>query len=42
LDDTAQEVLKHVARLWGFGVLLESVSASGDVSKRWSLAGPAA
>jgi stage V sporulation protein R len=42
LDDTAQEVLKHVARLWGFGVQLESVSASGDVSKRWSLAGPAA
>jgi stage V sporulation protein R len=38
LHDTAQEVLKHVARLWGFGVQLESVNAAGDVSKRWSLA----
>jgi len=42
LHDTAQEVLKHVARLWGFGVQLESVNARGDVSKRWSLPGPAA
>jgi stage V sporulation protein R len=42
LHDTAQEVLKHVARLWGFGVQLESVNAAGDVSKRWSLPGPAA
>jgi stage V sporulation protein R len=41
LHDTAQEVLKHVARLWGFGVELESVNAAGDVSKRWSLPGPA-
>jgi stage V sporulation protein R len=41
LHDTAQEVLKHVARLWGFGVQLESVNAAGDVSKRWSLSGPA-
>ena len=40
LHDTAQEVLKHVARLWGFGVQLESVNARGDVSKRWSLPGP--
>ena len=42
LHDTAQEVLKHVARLWGFGVQLESVNAKGDVSKRWSLPGPSA
>jgi len=42
LHDTASEVLKHVARLWGFGVQLESVNAAGDVSKRWSLPGPAA
>ena len=29
LHDGAQEVLKHVARLWGFGVHLESVDAPG-------------
>jgi stage V sporulation protein R len=40
LHDAAQEVLKHVARLWGFGVQLESVNAAGDVSKRWSLGAP--
>ena len=32
LHDGAQEVLKHVARLWGFGVHLESVDQWGDVS----------
>ena len=42
LHDNAQEVLKHVGRLWGFGVQLESVNAAGDVSKRWSLPAPAA
>jgi stage V sporulation protein R len=36
LDDGAQEVLKHVARLWGFGVHLDSVNAAGEVKKRWS------
>jgi stage V sporulation protein R len=36
LDDGAQEVLKHVARLWGFGVHLESVNADGEVKKRLS------
>jgi stage V sporulation protein R len=40
LHDTAQEVLRHVARLWGFGVQLESVNSTGDVSKRWSLGAP--
>lgn len=38
LDDSAQEVLKHVARLWGFGVNLESVNAKGEVSRRWHVA----
>ncbi len=38
LDDGAQEVLKHVARLWGFGVQLESANTKGDVTKRWSVA----
>ncbi|HET6599406.1 MAG TPA: SpoVR family protein [Burkholderiaceae bacterium] len=40
LHETAQEVLKHVARLWGFGVELESVDAAGDVSQRWALPAP--
>jgi stage V sporulation protein R len=35
-------VLKHVARLWGFGVQLESVNAKGDVTKRFSVPAPAA
>jgi stage V sporulation protein R len=37
LDDSAAEVLKHVARLWGFGVQLESVDADGDVTQTWSV-----
>ncbi len=41
LDDGAQEVLKHVARLWGFGVQLESVNAGGDVTQKWSVSAPA-
>jgi stage V sporulation protein R len=41
LNDGAQEVLRHVARLWGFGVHLESVNAKGDVTKRWSVQPPA-
>ena len=32
LHDSAQEVVKHVARLWGFGVQLESTNAKGDVT----------
>ncbi|WP_284618453.1 SpoVR family protein [Aquabacterium humicola] len=40
LDDGAQEVLKHVARLWGFGVHLESVNSRNDVTKRWSVGAP--
>jgi spore cortex formation protein SpoVR/YcgB (stage V sporulation) len=34
LDDSAQEVLKHVARLWGFDVHLESVDSQGRISHR--------
>ena len=41
LHDNAHEVLKHVARLWGFGVLLESVNSRGEVSKSWTVAAPA-
>ena len=37
LDDSAAEVLKHVARLWGFPVHLESVDADGDVTQRWAV-----
>jgi stage V sporulation protein R len=33
-------VLKHVARLWGFGVHLESVNGQGEVTRRWSVAAP--
>ena len=40
LHETAHEVLKHVARLWGFDVHLESVNGKGDVSRRWSVPGP--
>ena len=41
LHESATEVLRHVARLWGFGVHLESVDARGDVGKRWSVPAPA-
>jgi stage V sporulation protein R len=41
LHDTAQEVLKHVARLWGFGVHLDSVNSQGSVTKHWSVPAPA-
>jgi stage V sporulation protein R len=41
LNETAQEVLRHVAQLWGFGVHLESVNGSGDVTQHWHVAAPA-
>jgi stage V sporulation protein R len=41
LADAAQEVLKHVARLWGFAVQLESVNGRGDITRRWSVPAPA-
>jgi stage V sporulation protein R len=40
LHETTTEVLKHVARLWGFDVHMESVNAAGDVTKRWTAPGP--
>jgi stage V sporulation protein R len=40
LADSAVEVLKHVSRLWGFGVHLESVNTNNEVNKTWSVAGP--
>ncbi len=40
LDESAQEVLRHVARLWGFGVQLESTNGRGDVTRRWSVPAP--
>ena len=42
LHDGAAEVLKHVARLWGFGVQLESVNARGDITKRLGVPPPSA
>src|SRR6218665_722493 len=42
LHDNAQEVLKHVARLWGFGVHMESADDKGDITKRWSVPAPPA
>jgi stage V sporulation protein R len=40
LHDSAHEVLKHVARLWGFGVQLDSVDSTGAVTKHWSVSAP--
>jgi stage V sporulation protein R len=40
LHEGAQEVLKHVARLWGFGVELDSVDNAGAVTKHWSVSAP--
>jgi stage V sporulation protein R len=39
-EDSADEVLKHVARLWGFAVRLESVAADGDVGHSREAAAP--
>jgi stage V sporulation protein R len=40
LHDSAQEVLKHVARLWGFDVHLDSVNDQGQVTKQWTAMAP--
>jgi stage V sporulation protein R len=40
LHEGAQEVLKHVSRLWGFGVHLESVDNTGTITKQWSVPAP--
>ena len=34
--EAAQEVMKHVARLWGFEVRLESVNDQGEVKHSYS------
>jgi len=40
LDKSALEVLKHVARLWGFGVQLESVNSRDEVTQHFSVPAP--
>jgi len=40
LHEGAQEVLKHVARLWGFGVRLDSVDASGAAVQQLDVPAP--
>jgi stage V sporulation protein R len=37
LDNSAEEVVKHVARLWGFRVRLESVDAHDRVLQHWEV-----
>ena len=41
LHDNGQEVLKHVARLWGFPVHLDSVDSGGEARQRWTVSPPA-
>ena len=40
LHESSQEVLKHVARLWGFDVHLESVNNKSEITRRWSVTPP--
>jgi len=40
LHDSGQDVLKHVARLWGFGVDLESVNGQGEITQRFNVPAP--
>ncbi|MBG9387370.1 SpoVR family protein [Caenimonas aquaedulcis] len=42
LDNGAEEVVKHVARLWGFRVRLESVDAHDRVLQHWEVTPPQA
>jgi stage V sporulation protein R len=37
LDDEVKEVMKHVGRLWGFTVRLESVDQQGRVGRHWEV-----
>ena len=37
LRERAREVLKHVARLWGFPVHLHSVHVDGEVRQQWTV-----
>ncbi|WP_428425782.1 SpoVR family protein [Methylibium sp.] len=40
LNDQTTEVLKHVARLWGFDVHLESADSAGEVTRKWTVPAP--
>lgn len=40
LNEETEEVLKHVARLWSFNVVLESVDQAGQVTDRWEVEAP--
>ena len=40
LGESVQEVLRHVARLWGFGVDLDSVNSVDAVTQQWSVSSP--
>ena len=40
LDNGAEEVVKHVARLWGFRVRLESVDTHDRVMQHWEVTPP--
>jgi len=40
LDNGAEEVVKHVARLWGFRVRLESVDSHDRVMQHWEVTPP--
>jgi stage V sporulation protein R len=37
LSDGTREVLKHVSRLWGFPVHLESVDPNANVRQQWTV-----
>jgi stage V sporulation protein R len=37
LNDDVREVIKHVGRLWGFQVRLESVDKHGKVTRHWEV-----
>ena len=41
LHEGAHEVLKHVARLWGFGVQLDSLDGSGAIVQQLAVPAPA-
>ncbi|MGV6817978.1 MAG: SpoVR family protein [Thiotrichales bacterium] len=40
LGETANEMLRHVARLWGYEVKLESITDRGNITKRYSCPAP--
>ncbi len=40
LHEGAQDVLRHVARLWGFGVQMESANGLGEVTRTWGVGAP--